>query len=199
MNFCTKNNCCEYKLQTSYIKKILEMLGPVLLGSKPTEILNISGNIEEKHFKLIEIKSFFNNCSKISYKVINTHDNGIRILFINQSSLERTLSSNKRAINFLKFIGYPNIYNLNEYIDTLIHKLHSEDFPNEIGIFLGYPLKDVLGFMGYGKLKLSTTRSWKIYGDTSISDEIYNRFLKDRETMKSMINANSIIELKNII
>ncbi|SCH89733.1 DUF3793 family protein [Romboutsia sp. Marseille-P6047] len=194
---CNKN-CCENKLNSPYIKKILEILGPVILGSKPAEILNISGEMNLKKNKLNEIESFFDKCSKINYKIINTYDGGIRVLFINKKSMSRVFT-NKKCINFLKFLGYPSDYDMETYINVLINKLHSPNFPNEIGIFLGYPLKDVLGFMGYGKNELYTTRVWKIYGDPSISYEVCNSFLKDRAIMKEMINNNSISELRSVI
>ena len=69
-------------------------------------------------------------------------------MFINEKSMEKVLV-NKRCINFLKFVGYSSDYELNDYMDELVFRLQSEEFPHEIGVFLGYPLKDVLGFMGY--------------------------------------------------
>ena len=195
MNTVCNKNCCENKSTSSYIKRILEMLGPVILGSKPAEILNVSGKIDAKKDKLNNIESFFNNCSKISYHVINTHDGGIRVLFINKKSLSEVLS-NKKSVNFLKFIGYPSDYNLETYIDLLIYKLHLEKFPDEIGIFLGYPLKDVLGFMGYGKNELFEIKGWRIYGDPLPSYEVSNNFLRDRSIMKDLISSTSIHELR---
>lgn len=41
MSSC-KYNCCKNEISYSYIKDILGILGPVILGSKPSEILNIS-------------------------------------------------------------------------------------------------------------------------------------------------------------
>ena len=58
MSSICKMNCCNNKLSSSYLKKTLEMLGPVILGSKPSEILNISGNKYDKEIKLNEINSF---------------------------------------------------------------------------------------------------------------------------------------------
>ena len=149
---CNKK-CCENKSNSLYIKRILEMLGAVILGSKPAEIINVPGSKEDKKIKLSQIEAFFSNCSRITYRIITTHDGGKRVLFINEKSMEKVLV-NKRCINFLKFVGYPADYQLNDYMDELVFRLQSEEFPHEIGVFLGYPLKDVLGFMGYGKNEL---------------------------------------------
>ena len=197
MSICNRN-CCENKINSSYIKWLIEVLGPVILGSKPAEILNLSSKDMNKESKLNDIKSFFSNCSKLTYNVINISDGGIRIIFINKISLSNVLN-NKKCLNFLKFIGYPSEYNIDNYINILINKLKSKDFPHEIGIFLGYPLKDVVGFMGYGNYKFCKTRYWRVYGDESISDKICNTFINDRSKMKSLLENKSLSQLRNVI
>lgn len=198
MSFNCNNNCCKNKSNSSYITWVLEILGPVILGSKPSEILNISTKDALRVEKLKEIKSFFSNCMKISYTIIDTYDGGTRVLFFNEESLSNVLS-NKKCVNFLKFIGYPTSANVDEYVDILVDKLHSEDFPHEIGIFLGYPLKDVVGFMGYGNYEFYKTKNWRIYGDPLISEKVYNNFLRDRNKMKHLIENNSIEKLLKVI
>ena len=194
---CNKK-CCENKSNSLYIKRILEMLGAVILGSKPAEIINVPGSKEDKKIKLSQIEAFFSNCSRITYRVITTHDGGKRVLFINEKSMEKVLV-NKRCINFLKFVGYPADYQLNDYMDELVFRLQSEEFPHEIGVFLGYPLKDVLGFMGYGKNELVEVKNWRIYGDKEISYEVYNNFMRDKAIMKEMIETMNINELRRVI
>ena len=194
---CNKN-CCDNKSNSLYIKRILEMLGAVILGSKPAEIINVPGSKEDKKIKLSQIEAFFSNCSRITYRIITTHDGGKRVLFINEKSMEKVLV-NKRCINFLKFVGYSSDYELNDYMDELVFRLQSEEFPHEIGVFLGYPLKDVLGFMGYGKNELVEVRNWRIYGDKEISYEVYNNFMRDKAIMKEMIESMNINELRRVI
>ena len=194
---CNKK-CCENKSNSLYIKRILEMLGAVILGSKPAEIINVPGSKEDKKIKLSQIEAFFSNCSRITYRIITTHDGGKRVLFINEKSMEKVLV-NKRCINFLKFVGYSSDYELNDYMDELVFRLQSEEFPHEIGVFLGYPLKDVLGFMGYGKNELVEVKNWRIYGDKEISYEVYNNFMRDKAIMKEMIETMNINELTRVI
>ena len=73
MNTDCKNKCenknCENKTNSSYIKRIIKLIGPVILGSKPSEIVNIPGCPEEKIIKLNEIEAFFGNCKKVKYKI----------------------------------------------------------------------------------------------------------------------------------
>lgn len=106
---------------------------------------------------------------------------------------------NKKQNNFLKFIGYPREYNLEGYINELVNRLHSDQFPHEIGIFLGYPIKDVLGFMGYGKQELSCIYGWRVYGNKEISYQTYSKFVEDKQKMQIIVDNLSIKELKSVI
>ena len=120
MNLICQNKCenkyCENKINSAYIKRIIKLIGPVILGSKPSEIVNIPGTREERVMKLQEIENFFRNCTKIKYRVITKQDNSKRILFINEESMIKCLE-NKKCRNFLKFLGYPKDYSLKAYID----------------------------------------------------------------------------------
>jgi hypothetical protein len=63
--------------------------------------------------------------------------------------------------------------------------------PDEIGIFLGYPLKDVMGFIGHASLKLTKVNGWRVYGDPRISDEKHNDFRKAKEYVNGLLLHNS--------
>ncbi|SHK60846.1 Protein of unknown function [Tepidibacter formicigenes DSM 15518] len=53
--------------------------------------------------------------------------------------------------------------------------------PDEIGVFLGYPLKDVMGFIGHPSLKLTKIKGWRVYGDSRLSDKRYMEFFNARK------------------
>ncbi len=157
-------------LNSSYIRWLLEVLGPVLIGSKPSEIISIPNFDKNKNQKLDDIYTHFNKCKNINVIILNNIDNKY----------------------FLKNLGYPSKVNIDTYLDILVTRLKSNIFPDEIGVFLGYPLKDVLGFMGYGKYGLFDTRYWKIYGDPKSSYNLYLKFLHERNKIKEMLKTQDI-------
>ena len=53
--------------------------------------------------------------------------------------------------------------------------------------------------MGYGKYKFCKTRYWRVYGDESISDNVYNQFINDRAKIKSLLENNSLNDLRCVI
>lgn len=60
-------------------------------------------------------------------------------------------------------------------VTQLARKLRlSENFPHEIGLFLGYPAEDVAGFMENKPCKC--VGYWKVYGDESAAKEKFRQF-----------------------
>ncbi len=64
-------------------------------------------------------------------------------------------------------------------IRRLMERLgEGEDFPHEIGLFLGYPPEDVAGFIQNHAEGCKFTGCWKVYGDEERARMIFNRFKK---------------------
>jgi hypothetical protein len=81
------------------------------------------------------------------------------------------------------------------YLNLLLDKMQTGEIPDEIGIFLGYPLKDVIGFIGHTSLKLTKINGWRVYGDPRLSDEKHNSFVKAKEHMKKMLEYDTPIHI----
>lgn len=58
----------------------------------------------------------------------------------------------------------------------------SGEFPHEIGIFLGYPLCDVKGFIEHGGRDCKLCGIWKVYGDEKEAAACFARYERCRET-----------------
>lgn len=58
-----------------------------------------------------------------------------------------------------------------------------EVFPHEIGIFLGYPLKDVAAFLGWVAIPFTVQGPWKIYGRPEKSLDLAATHKRCRERM----------------
>lgn len=66
---------------------------------------------------------------------------------------------------FLAQMGYEGM-DLEECLTELEGRmLCGDSFPHEIGIFLDYPLEDVIGFIEHGGRCCSCAGCWKAYGD----------------------------------
>ncbi|WP_084804279.1 DUF3793 family protein [Halonatronum saccharophilum] len=184
------------------LKCILKNVGATIMGVKPSELRSIkvhNGDI-----------NVWEDCKKsiTSYaemEIVELNEDWFRkkVFIYHKSALDKELRELEN-LNFLKEIGYPQNYSLGLYVHVLVTKLRSYElgkgeFPHEIGLFFGYPLKDVLGFMGYSDLEFTCCEEWRIYGDKSPSlmrkssfDKARNYFSK---RLDSVVNINHFYEV----
>jgi hypothetical protein len=85
------------------------------------------------------------------------------VLIYNPAALSKTLQTNDIR-KTLRELGY-RYNNTEEALAHLEARMQNDDFPHEIGFFLGYPVQDVLGFMKMNNLPLVGNGPWKMYGD----------------------------------
>ena len=78
------------------------------------------------------------------------------------------------AIKILQDHGY-SCYG--KCLPKLIERVRaSEEFPHEIGLFLGYPPEDVQGFLDHRPCKCSGY--WKVYGDENKAKKTFDLYKK---------------------
>ncbi len=67
---------------------------------------------------------------------------------------------------FLRRMGYQTLDGFNGLLRQLSARLRSQPgFPHEIGLFRGYPLEDVVGFIENKGKNYTCAGCWKSYGD----------------------------------
>ena len=59
-----------------------------------------------------------------------------------------------------------------------------EDFPHEIGLFLGYPPEDVRGFIEHRECDLKCVGCWKVYGDAAKAQKTFRLYRKCSEVYR---------------
>ncbi len=154
---------------------IMMRLGPTLLGEKPMHIFCFKKDFKFLNELLEDIKMLFNNHPYIGYHFVYSNNDSIKIVIFNNLSMQ-SLLNNKRITKFLEMRGYNRNLTIKDYMSNLCDNLMENKLPKEYGVFFGYPLKDVIGFIGHPSLKHSKTDGWRMYGDTTESDMILQKF-----------------------
>lgn len=155
---------------------IVDRLGPIVLGIKPSELLNVS-LYDQRIWD--EFKELLSQQVQLEIREIRQLNERQQVIFYHQETLDTVLRE-KQNQDFLKSFHYPETYSLDSYLEHVLEKIKSKAFPHEIGIFLGYPLKDVLGFMKQIPLTYVGTHGWRIYGDMQLSSKIYESYQQAR-------------------
>ena len=92
--------------------------------------------------------------------------------------------------------GYPVDRGLEEMLDTLQLRLTCGGFPHEIGLFLGYPLQDVIGFIRDGGKNSKCTGYWQVYSDEQDAVRRFERYRKCSEVyMRLWAGGKSLQQL----
>ncbi|QUH28864.1 DUF3793 family protein [Vallitalea guaymasensis] len=178
---CILNHVCN-----DYEKRLLKTISPVIKGIKPAEIISLPKSEENVRGKLKLLTTMYNNCSKIKGEIINYSSKSIKIFIYNEYALQKILHK-KNIRNFLATCGYSPSYSLEDCLEKLFSRISMGKIPDEIGIFLGYPLKDVMGFMGVVNLPLTKVNYWRIYGDANISDRLYDNIQKVKHHTEKLL------------
>lgn len=177
--YINKKICNSSYKNDNFMNWLFNLLSPIVVGVKPAEIVSFPPFDKNRDEKISFLKEFFKDDENIEIAEFPYCIDCKKMFIYNKKALDATLNE-KRVVNFLTLYGYPNSYNLDNYLAVLLEKF-KEEIPHEIGIFLGYPIKDVMGFMGHKSLKLTKTRGWQVYGDPKISDYKYEKIMKIRK------------------
>lgn len=102
---------------------------------------------------------------------------GRALIYVYRPSRLRHDLRDREACRILVERGYCTA-SCDRCVVRLIERLHEcEEFPHEIGLFLGYPTDDVKGFMkNAGECKL--VGCWKVYGDREKAQKLFDRYKK---------------------
>lgn len=68
------------------------------------------------------------------------------------------------------------------------------EFPHEIGFFLGYPPRDVVGFIENKARNYKCVGLWKVYGDASYAKRLFERYKKCTDVYISKYSRGSSLE-----
>lgn len=90
------------------------------------------------------------------------------LLFVYNRKLLASVLEKSGIKSYLADKKYP----VQEGFDAVLHELvfrltQKAPFPHEIGLFLGYPLEDVDGFIRHEGAFAKYSGYWKVYGDTA--------------------------------
>ncbi len=155
-------------------KTIAYHCAPALAGIKPANIVacykdkipDISAGISRLNMEL--------NPRDIYFEVLCECSNRALIMVYRRKKLEQYLQKDE-FLDFLQALGYPGEFNLDAYLSFLKKRLKvRHDFPHEIGAFLGYPLKDIYGFINNETCLF--TGNWKVYHNEKEARELFNRY-----------------------
>ena len=119
--------------------------------------------------------------------------NSVIVFVYRHDRLEQMLSDNAYQ-SFLEGAGYTGT-NLDGLLEQLACRLRTQpEFPHEIGVFLGYPLRDVIGFIENRGRNFTCCGFWKSYGNPAEMQVCFACYRRCIQTYVAMFEQGIPIE-----
>ena len=134
------------------------------------------------------------NEKNVYVEILNNNKSSAQIYAYRPHKLKYVLNETKTK-SLLESFGYKT-NDLNQCINHLKFRYKIEDFPHEIGIFLGYPLEDVIGFIENKGNKFLINGYWKVYANEDQKIKIFNNYNNIKKSYKILFERyNDISKL----
>ena len=137
--------------------------------------------LNDRELARISIKLHNTNISLI---ILCTCKKRHLVMVYRAKELEEYLK-NKDVGNYLREFGYrrddfiSNLIRLHQRMNGFYNKI--KEFPHEVGVFLGYPICDIKGFLENKGERYLHSGYWKIYGNLEETREKFLSYDKARE------------------
>lgn len=179
-------------------QNLIAYCAPTLAGLK-------SANLFAHHF--ISKEGFFSellavnealNVRGVTVMTLALHEEFALIYVFRKSYLEKELQR-KDARLLLEEYGYQA-----DDVEDCLHQLRGRlscgcctgCFPHEIGVFLGYPIEDVKGFIQKGGKECKCCGLWKVYGDEEKARVLFAKLEKCTAVYKEVFaGGRSLVQM----
>lgn len=169
---------------------------PTMLGIKPASLFWCRTNIDGMHDQV----NLFNEYAKgkgFAIKRIDERKKHIGIFVYHRSLFEHNLSDASN-MSYLQQFGYKLTLTPEEKLAKLFERMKT-CFPHEIGIFLGYPIRDVAGFIENKGRNYILRGSWLVYSNPEYACRLFYHYKLCRNWLVGKImDGMSIYDVLNI-
>lgn len=188
-----KNSC---KQNITWITGDIKMLeseiiahcAPTLAGIKTANMFSYNAKKpQDLNREIREINQKLNH-KGVFVEILRTSDKRALIYVYRRKNLEADLKR-EGAENLLRTCGYEcsEAVNCENCIRHLQSRFTGYDcFPHEVGLFLGYPLDDVKGFIEQKGKNYKCCGIWKVYGDPQQTQDIFRKLKKCSEIYRRL-------------
>lgn len=172
---------------------LVEHCAPTFAGLKTGNLFRISyADIEAFREELRELNGILKRKGLRAVPVRMTAEFALVYLY-RPDFLKRDLGS-EEATRLLKSLGYEP-QSVNRSVAFLARMMREKEvFPHEVGLFLGYPPEDVLGFMKSSREGVKCVGYWKVYGDEARARAAFWRFQRCREVFEENVQRGRKLE-----
>lgn len=174
---------------------LVQHCAPTLAGLKMANLFNCPvASAEELQAYLQQANGHLND--KNVFALALREGGGRALILVYRKNILEAALQIPQVAQFLKTYGYDCI-SCEACLARLKERCAAfESFPHEIGVFLGYPLEDVVGFIQNEGKNSKSTGMWKVYGDAQQAEKLFAQYHKCKEIYMKLFSAGqSVMQL----
>ncbi len=159
---------------------LISLCSPTLAGLKTGNLFTV--DVEDRAEFNREVRQFNLRLASKGIRMIPVRFwKGHVLIYLYRPEYLKRDFANTEVCRILKEKGY-TYGNADRCVAELArHLAWDSKFPHEIGLFLGYPVGDVIGFMRSPEEGVMYTGFWKVYGDKDEALRTFARYRKCTE------------------
>ncbi|MBS4882967.1 MAG: DUF3793 family protein [Peptoniphilus harei] len=153
---------------------IKSTVAPTLKDLKLATMMNLKNGNRALKDLWENNKTLIGDSLGLDFFELKKGENFVLVYFFKKDKLDKKLSTSKVS-EFLNLMGYKDCRQVYDYLNLLKNRFN-DSCPDEIGVFLGYPLKDVIDFKDRDKKTCKCTGYWKCFNDEKSSRKAFEKF-----------------------
>jgi hypothetical protein len=181
----------------SYLLSIIAYsVAPTLGKVKPSYLIIFHNKGKKRLYDLwLKHKHNIKKGLNIKFYELKKLEESEAVLFYNEDQLE-SLMREESNISFLQKYGYSRDMSIDECLQHLKER-YVELCPHEMGVFLGYPIEDVVEFIEFPHKKALMFGYWKVYYNLEKAINTFNKYDEMKSKVIKLIGKG--IQLDTII
>ena len=159
---------------------------PALAGIKPANIVSCQKSKNNNIYPELEKLNSELNCKDIYLEVLCECEKRLLVMVYRKALLERYLNDRANKA-FLAKYGYSQAISTESHLETLKSRMEFDSFPHEIGVFLGYPLRDIHCFINHRDRGCLLCGEWKVYHNVPKAEKLFKRYRSCRKALSKRV------------
>ena len=159
---------------------------PTLLGVKCANLISFDKNEQTLTEYFHEYKGKLSENGLVALQLCKCRERTLLYIY-NEKMLTAWLNM-PQVQNFLSEYGYTCDMSIDEMLRRLSSRMSCGSFPHEIGVFLGYPIDDVRGFINNQGKNCLLCGYWKVYDNAEKAQQTFETYDRCRDILFDRLN-----------
>lgn len=181
-------------MNSKFEQILISHCAPTLAGIKPANLFCYRYDSNEAINNIIEQWRNLLHDRGVEFFILRNRHQVCLVYVYRAKELYKILNAQKNQ-EFLSEQGYNDFEDHYEILARLAQNFESSiHFPHEVGLFLGYPLDDVIGFINNKGGNYHQVGSWKVYSDPESAVKKFEKFKKCTMIYKRLFSEGKTLK-----